>query len=86
MRAVRGEGGGTGGVAAGLRGATRTVSGIELASAGGSIPLATAPAKLRCARCGKKEARMVVLSPLGVGSARTRVRAKLRDCTDYILV
>jgi hypothetical protein len=44
--------------------AAQTMRGIELASACGSIPLAAAEARLRCARCGAKGARIVVLPPV----------------------
>ena len=45
-------------------GAARTMSGMEFAQSCGSGPLAAARARLRCARCGEKEAKVTVLSPL----------------------
>ena len=45
-------------------GAARTVSGIQLASAGGNIPLATLIPRLKCARCGAKGAMLTVLPPV----------------------
>ena len=45
-------------------GAARTLTGQALATACGLLPLATAQARLRCARCGAKGARMAVLPPV----------------------
>jgi len=44
-------------------GAARTMSGIELVRACGGGSLEAARRRLKCARCGKKAARVAVLSP-----------------------
>ena len=44
--------------------AARTMSGAEMVRTCGAVPLANAAARLRCARCGAKEARVVVLVPV----------------------
>jgi hypothetical protein len=48
----------------GFCGASRTMDGFELATHCGSIPLAKIRPRLKCSRCGKKEARLAVLPPL----------------------
>lgn len=44
--------------------ATRTLSAVEMTQAFGVVPLDHAEARLKCARCGKKVAKLVVLPPV----------------------
>ena len=45
-------------------GSARTVSGMELVRACGSVGLEAARQRLRCGRCNRRAARMVVLPPV----------------------
>ena len=45
-------------------GSTRTVTGYEAAKIGGVGSLDGLARRLKCARCGKKAARLIVLPPL----------------------
>ena len=45
-------------------GSARTMSGVELVQACGAGPLAAAVSRLKCARCGRKAAKIAVLPPL----------------------
>ncbi len=46
-------------------GAARTLDGFEAAKiGGGASPLSALADRLRCARCGKKEARVMILPPV----------------------
>jgi hypothetical protein len=49
----------------GVCGSARTMSGPEMARALGPCALSAAQARLKCARCGEKAARLAVLPPLG---------------------
>ena len=44
-------------------GAARTLDGFEAFKIGGMKPLSNLARRLRCKRCGSKEARLTVLSP-----------------------
>jgi hypothetical protein len=46
-------------------GASKTMSGPAAATVLGVVELRRAAARLKCGRCGKKEARLVVLDPIG---------------------
>ena len=48
----------------GACGAARTLSGAEMVRACGAGALGAAQARLKCARCGAKAAKMAVLPPL----------------------
>jgi len=45
-------------------GAARTLDGYEAAKLGGAVSLAALRLRLKCGRCGMKEAQIVVLPPL----------------------
>ena len=45
-------------------GSTRTVTGYEAAKIGGAGSLEVLARRLKCARCGHKAARLIVLQPL----------------------
>ena len=44
--------------------ASRTLTGVEAVQAFGLAPLSHVRARLKCSRCGKKEARVTVLDPV----------------------
>ncbi len=44
-------------------GNSRTMDGIEVAKAWGTKPFATIVQRMKCSRCGAKEARLSILSP-----------------------
>ena len=44
-------------------GAARTLDGMEAFKIGGMRPLSNLACRLRCERCGQKQARLTVLSP-----------------------
>ena len=47
-------------------GAARSLDGIELAKSGaGSVSLAELAPRLRCARCGERDAALTILPPVG---------------------
>jgi hypothetical protein len=46
-------------------GNSRTMDGIEVAQVYGTKPFATIQQRMKCLRCGEKDARLTVLSPLG---------------------
>ena len=50
-------------VECGSCGAARTLDGMEAFKIGGMRPLVNLARRLRCKRCGGKEARLTVLSP-----------------------
>ena len=45
-------------------GASRTLDGYEAAKLGGVVPLRLLAQRLRCARCGVKAAKLIVLPPV----------------------
>lgn len=47
-----------------LCGAATTMDGLELARHFGTKNLAQIPSRLKCSRCGKKKAKILVLPPL----------------------
>jgi hypothetical protein len=46
-------------------GNSRTMDGIEVAKAWGTKPFATIRQRMKCSRCGEKDAQLTVLSPPG---------------------
>jgi hypothetical protein len=44
-------------------GATRTLDGLELGRIAGAVALRSLERRLRCSRCGKREARIAMLPP-----------------------
>jgi ribosomal protein L44E len=46
-------------------GNSRTMDGIEVAKAWGTKPFATIRLRMKCSRCGEKDAQLTVLSPPG---------------------
>lgn len=51
-------------VECGSCGAARTLDGYQAARLGGAQPLAALARRLKCSRCGCKEARLAVLPPV----------------------
>jgi rubredoxin len=49
----------------GACGYSRTLDGIEVAKAWGTKPFAQIRQRMKCSRCGAKEAQLTVLSPPG---------------------
>ena len=51
-------------VECGSCGAARTLDGYQAARLGGAQPLAALARRLKCSRCGSKEARLAILPPV----------------------